>query len=166
MPFGIWLRTATCFTVPVAFWNRMPCRSGLQPVIAFPVPSTVRLLIETGPAFCTKSWAAMGLPVSTSDRVRDQACGGRQNHGGIASRACNPFESKVLGDYHLFGVSAGANFDYASGGNRIYRQLNGSEMDKRRAGADGDCCGKGVSAECDKHDQSQTRERATTSGLH
>jgi hypothetical protein len=30
-------------------------------------------------------------------------------------------------------------------------------VDKRRAGADGNCSGKGVSAECDKHDQSQTR---------
>jgi hypothetical protein len=73
----------------------------------------------------------------------------------------------ILVDYcHLFVVSAGANFDYASGGNRIYRQLNGSEVDKRRAGADGDCSGKGVSAECDKHEKSQPRERETASGLH
>ncbi len=88
--------------------------------------------------------------------VRDQAAGGRQNHDRILGLVFDPFESKVFGNYHLFGVIAGANFDYGSRGRSIYRLLNGCELHGARAGTNGNSCGKGLSAKCNKRDQSQT----------
>jgi hypothetical protein len=102
--------------------------------------------------------------------IGDEAATRHYHHGGIRRSKRNADKRQILAYYrHLLGVVAGANPDRASGGDRSYRRLNVCEVDKRRlAGgvADGDYTCKGISAEDDKNDQSQTRERETTVRAH
>src|SRR5258706_7513374 len=106
------------------------------------------------------------LTRNVRDAIGNEAASRHCHHGSIRRTKRNADKRQVLAYYrHLLGVVAGANLDRASGGDRIYRQLNGCEVDKRRlagGGADGDYTCKRISAKGDKHDPSKTTQRETT----
>ena len=103
------------------------------------------------------------------DTIGDEAASRHHHHCSVRRSIRNADERQGLAYYrHLFGVSAGADFDCASTGNSIYRQLDGGVVS---SGPSTETNGnwtrsKRLSAECGKHDQSQARERERTGRVH